>query len=817
MAGPKIIPQQWTPPDPLDEEVAGISTGWTPPDPLDNETVAPAPPAISPFAQRGVGMVERAMQPASTPPQVPVSERPKEGVEFFEYYLGPEYKPMTNMQNGGRVYKNQKTGELAYWSPQGETFDKKSILKIMTGKPEAEVLKGRKRELVGSEIMRTDPIGTRVRQTVSGRFGYGEAVDELAALRAKVPGASELYGDQTGAEATEAYRAQLAAFEADRPIEAGLYKLLGGITSFPAAALNIPMTAGRGFLQKAITGTGSGAVLGGVEGALSGFGRGETMEERKRLAGEGAQLGALVGGVVGGGIEVVAPVVGNVGRLVTSTDVGKIAKEFGVSRDAATRLQSAFVRADFAEARRILNEAGETGMLADAGIAARNLLDSAIIQGSDEAASTALRKVDPRLAFQFRKLTAVADRVLGKARGMGEVLEDIQGQARATQKQLYESAYANVIDPAIPSQRVVSDQIAKQVDSSIIDAVNASYRVAATDPNAIRQIVRKVDPQTGQVTFDPPLTVGDVDKITRIMQDSAQKLHKDVNPLAFGVSALKSEQGKDLEGLVGRIRTGTRTQFDDYDLALKTSKDTIKQREAAMLGEELLKPSTTREHVAEALAAATPEERIAMKAGLRSAVDELRANARASASDPDADISALNTLFNKFMMPSSKEKVAALLGPDDARRLMETLNEAKIALQTKQGIVRGSQTGMRLAIAEKDKMLNAPSFADFIARAEYGKAFSNIMQTLTATRPQDLLARSEEAWDEVAGMLTSMQGADAKRALDILEKAMAGQKATNKNAKFVADFIRKMRAPAIVGAEGANQSLRYNPETGETE
>jgi hypothetical protein len=82
---------------------------------------------------------------------------------------------------------------------------------------------------------------------------------------------------------------------------------------------------------------------------------------------------------------------------------------------------------------------------------------------------------------------------------------------------------------------------------------------------------------------------------------------------------------------------------------------------------------------------------------------------------------------------------------------------------------------------------------------------------------EDLLARSEEAWDEVAGMLTDMQGADAKRALDILEKAMAGQKATNKNAKFVADFIRKMRAPAIVGAEGANQSLRYNPETGETE
>jgi hypothetical protein len=777
-------------------------------------------PAISPFAQRGVGMVERAMQPASTPPQVPVSERPKEGVEFFEYYLGPEYKPMTNMQNGGKVYKNQKTGELAYWSPQGETFDKKSILKIMTGKPEDEVLKGRKRELVGSEIMRADPVGTRVRQTVSGRFGYGEGVDELTGLRAKVPGASELYGDQTGAEATEAYRAQLTAFEADRPIEAGLYKLLGGITSFPAAALNIPMTAGRGFLQKAITGTGSGAVLGGVEGALSGFGRGETMEERKRLAEEGAQLGALVGGVVGGGIEVVAPVVGNVGRLVTSTDVGKIAKEFGVSKDAATRLQSAFVRADFAEARRILNEAGETGMLADAGIAARNLLDSAIIQGSDEAASTALRKVDPRLAFQFRKLTAVADRVLGKARGMGEVLEDIQGQARATQEQLYKSAYANVIDPDIPAQRAIINQIAKQVDESIIDTVNASYKVSATDPDAIREIVREVDPKTGRVGLgikgsNEPISVEDVDQIVRIMQDTAQKLHKDVNPLAFGVSALKSKQGKDIEGLVGRIRTATRTQFQDYDLALKTAKDTIKQREAAMLGEELLKPSTTREHVAEALAAATPEERIAMKAGLRSAVDELRATARVSALDPDGDISALNTLFQKFMMPSSREKVAALLGPDDARRLMETLNEAKIALQTKQGIVRGSQTGMRLAIAEKDKMLSAPGILETLALG--ANPYPIIIKTLTGNRPQDVLARNEAAWDEVAAMLTDIQGADAKRALDILESAMAGQKATNQNAKFFSDFIRKMRAPAIVGAEGANQSLRYNPETGETE
>jgi len=777
-------------------------------------------PAVSPFVQRGVGMVERAMQPASTPPQVPVSERPKEGVEFFEYYLGPEYRPMTNMQNGGKVYKNQKTGELAYWSPQGETFDKKSILKIMTGKPEAEVLKGRKRELVGSEIMRADPVGTRVRQTVSGRFGYGEGIDELTGLRAKVPGASELYGDQTGAEATEAYRAQLAAFEADRPIEAGLYKLLGGITSFPAAALNIPMTAGRGFLQKAITGTGSGAVLGGVEGALSGFGRGETMEERTQLAGEGAQLGALVGGIVGGGIEVVAPVVGNVGRLVVSTDVNKIAKEFGVSKDAATKLQSAFVRADFAEARRILDQAGETGMLADAGMAAKNLLDSAIIQGSAEAANTALSKVDPRLSSQFRKLTAVADRVLGKARGMGEVLEGIQGQAREKQKELYTRAYENIIDPEIPSQRAIINQIAKQVDSSVIDTVNASYRVSATNPDAIREIVREVDPVTGQVGLgirgsNEPISVGDVDKITRILQDNAQKLHKDVNPLAFGVSALKSEQGKDLEGLVGRIRTGTRTQFKDYDLALKTSKDTIKQREAAMLGEELLKPSTTREHVAEALAAATPEERVAMKAGLRSAVDELRANARASANDPDADISALNTLFQKFLMPSSKEKVAALLGPDDARRLVETLDEARIALQTKQGIVRGSQTGMRLAISEKDKMLKAPGILDTIAQG--GNFYPIIMQTLTATRPQDRLARNEEAWDQVASMLTDIQGPDAKRALDILEKAMAGQKATNQGAKFFSDFIRKMRAPVIVGAEGANQSLRYNPETGETE
>ena len=777
-------------------------------------------PAVSPFVQRGVGMVERAMQPASTPPQVPVSERPKEGVEFFEYYLGPEYRPMTNMQNGGKVYKNQKTGELAYWSPQGETFDKKSILKIMTGKPEAEVLKGRKRELVGSEIMRADPVGTRVRQTVSGRFGYGEGIDELTGLRAKVPGASELYGDQTGAEATEAYRAQLAAFEADRPIEAGLYKLLGGITSFPAAALNIPMTAGRGFLQRAITGTGSGAVLGGVEGALSGFGRGETMEERTQLAGEGAQLGALVGGIVGGGIEVVAPVVGNVGRLVVSTDVNKIAKEFGVSKDAATKLQSAFVRADFAEARRILDQAGETGMLADAGMAARNLLDSAIIQGSAEAANTALSKVDPRLSFQFRKLTAVADRVLDKARGMGEVLEGIQGQAREKQKELYTRAYENIIDPEIPSQRAIINQIAKQVDSSVIDTVNASYRVSATNPDAIREIVREVDPVTGQVGLgirgsNEPISVGDVDKITRILQDNAQKLHKDVNPLAFGVSALKSEQGKDLEGLVGRIRTGTRTQFKDYDLALKTSKDTIKQREAAMLGEELLKPSTTREHVAEALAAATPEERIAMKAGLRSAVDELRANARASANDPDADISALNTLFQKFLMPSSKEKVAALLGPDDARRLVETLDEARIALQTKQGIVRGSQTGMRQAIAEKDKMMMAPGILDSIAQGK--NPYPIIMQTLTATRPQDRLARNEEAWDQVASMLTDTQGPDAKRALDILEKAMAGQKATNQGAKFFSDFIRKMRAPVIVGAEGANQSLRYNPETGETE
>lgn len=741
----------------------------------------------------------------SLPEQSPIQERPKEGVEFFEWYLGPTYKPMTTLPNGGKVYKDSESGELAYWSPFGETQDKKTVIKLLSGKPEAEVLKGRKRELVGGEVMKSDPIGTRIRQTASGLPFVGEFIDELT-------------GAIRGTAAEEAYRAQLQAFEAERPVEAGGYKVLGGVAGTPPG---IPLTAGRGILQRTVTGGVSGAVLGAAEGAASGYGRGETPEERERLAKEGGQLGALVGGVVGAGIEPVSIAAGNIARLLKRTDINVIAKEFGISKDAAKTLQSAFLRSDYAEARRILDDAGSTAMLADAGQAAKTLLDSAIIQGSPEAASVGVRNVDPRVRFQFKKLSSVLDGVLGKPRGMGQVLEGIQSVTRQQRKAMYDKALANQIDPAVPQGRTVMDQVGRQVDQSVIDTVNASYRAASSDPNAIRQISRKFDPKTGAVIFDPPLTVGDIDKIVRTLEDKAQSLHKDVNPLAFGISAMKSEQGRDVEGLAQRIRDNARQLFPDYDMAVRTAKDTIQQRQAALLGEELLKPSTTREHVQEALKKATKEEREAMKAGLRSAVDELAANARISIASPDPDINALRDMFNKFSSPASREKIAALLGPSDAARMFSALEEAKIALELRGAVSKGSATALRTATSGKMDEITAPGIRELAAQGKWGQMQERIVQSLTGFRPEDLARRREFAWDEIASVLTTIQGPEAKRALGIIERAIAGQKVTDKQAQDVANFIRKQMAPAVVGAETAaesrNKTLRYNPETGEVE
>ena len=107
----------------------------------------------------------------------------------------------------------------------------------------------------------------------------------------------------TPEQTLETLRGARAEFAEKRPALATGLSVGGAIAgSLPALAV-APAAAGRNLLIRGLQGAGIGAAAGGVEGAVSGYGAGETPEDRLAKAGQYGALGLGLGGLVGGAAE----------------------------------------------------------------------------------------------------------------------------------------------------------------------------------------------------------------------------------------------------------------------------------------------------------------------------------------------------------------------------------------------------------------------------------------------------------------------------------------------------------------------------------
>jgi hypothetical protein len=750
--------------------------------------------------------------PAPTTPEVSIKDRPREGKPFFEWYLGPSYRQMRTTDAGGIIYKNDETGDMAYYSPTLETFDKKAVEKLALGADEKFVtreLRGRQR---GRAEFEANPEIAALRTYASKIPWVGEFTDQM--FKAARTG---LVGEEAAEEARQGYLGSMEAMKEDMPLTAAGYEIAGSMSFMPRSLMDFMTGKGLGPLQRTVSAGGRSAAVGATEEGASAAGRAEgDVGERLSKVPMGAAVGGTIAGVTGGLGEPVAEVASNLTRFFKSKPHKEISRAFGISENAAKRIVNAFEFNDFAEARRLLDQAGETAMVADAALAASTLLDKVIVDGGNKAASVAKDAIAPRLQTVENRLTNVMNTVLGRPQTLPEIREQVQATARGPLKKLYEKALdtplPNTGDPKIAQ---LYDRVAAQVKQSDIDAANEFYRMSAADPNMIRTITRTVD-ENGKVTLSN-LTVRDIDEITRQMQERALKMHQEISPLAFGVSALQSRNGRVLEAQAQELRAAAKDVVKDYGAALKLAKDKIEERKAADLGAALLDPNTKIFEVVEALAEATDAEKAVMRAGLRSQVNDLVENTKVTIGRPDADVNALRNLWGRFMSPASQAKVRELLGDAEADKIYQVLGEAQIAFDLKNQVVRGSQTALREQQEKIKQAINAPGIRDLLMEIRPQAATQRFLQTLTGRRPEDMARRDQTVSNELVEVLTAIKGPDARQAVDMLERVIDGRQLTNAQAEELAGLIRKLMAPLVISAPTTAQTLVYNPETDDFE
>lgn len=615
---------------------------------------------------------------------------------------------------------------------------------------------------------------------LSGLPFVGKFFDEgMGQLDSAVTGRSPEVGQEITRQAQEQFA------ESNPKTSLGL-QIAGGVAgSLPMAGVAGPAA---GFVARggnAVTQTARAATLGAgagaVEGAVSGYGAG-----RGNRRGDSALVGGAVGAGMGAAVAALAPAVGAgasaIAGRIKKLDVRAIMDEFGVSAPAARMVREALDNDDLDAAAARLGQLGDDAMLADAGPATGALIDAASKTGG-KALKVTRQAAETRSDEIGTRLPARLNAILGQPRGTNEAAREIADRTAPARKAAYGRAYSRPVPYGEQSGMKVEgvlSRIPPKTLKSAIDEANEAMTEAGTEN---LQIMARIA-DDGSVTFSQPLNVQQLDEVKKALDNIGKE--------AVDQFGRPTAQGNRARRLARDLRNAVGEAVPEYRAALKVGGDKIQQDEALDMGRKLLFQNTTIEDVRDFMSAGLSDDaRDMLRQGLRNTIESSMARVRRTISDPNVDAREAMQLVKELSSRENITKVKLALGDAKAKALIDELDRAANALIFRGAVARNSDTAIRTAIQSKGREEVAPG----LLRRILGKGGNplegarELTESLVGIDPRSLSEAEKRLWTEIAESLTSIKGDDARRALDTVRRAMAGQPMREQEARQVARAV----------------------------
>ncbi|PYF12013.1 hypothetical protein C8J30_102328 [Rhodobacter viridis] len=689
---------------------------------------------------------------------------------------GPEVVATT--QDGGRVYRGTG-GALSFSSPAYATSDPDKIAEIMKGATPASQSQASFQDAAIAD----HPVAARAAKFVQGVPFAGEYADEAI-------------GAMFGGKAEQATRYTQQAMQDRRPVQSTALQVAGGVAgAVPMAMAAAPAAAGVAgptAVSTAIRGAAAGAALGATEGAISGYGAGND-GDRGLSAIDRGLMGAGVGGAVGG----LAPAASSLGaaafRRLKGIDYSTIARELGISSDAAKVVKTALEADDYAAAEAAIQRAGGKAMLADAGPATQSLLDASVNAGG--ASQRVVRDaVTERAKASAADMTATLDRTLGAPQGAEGIKSGIRQGTEAARSTAYDAAYSAPINYASERGQALKNMFARVPAS----AWRKANDLMALEGEQSKQILVDIA-DDGSVKLRQLPDVRQLDYVTRALNDVADAA--DGAGKMGGTTAV----GRATSGLSRAIRQHVRDLVPEYGAALDTAADAISRTKASDLGYSMLRPGTTREAVRTGLAGASKAERDAAKAGVRSYIDDTLANVARTASDPNTDIRELQKLMREMTSRAAEDKMTALLGKADAAALIKRLDTETTSIELRAALAQNSKTAVRQSVQGQIEKMTAPGAMSVLLQGKPLEAGKRVAAVLSGQTEEAIALRQQGIYADIARALTEKRGNEASRAMIVIQRAMRGQPVTDAQAELIG---RALAHAVAVGGYAASTPLR---------
>lgn len=594
----------------------------------------------------------------------------------------------------------------------------------------------------------------------------------------------EAVGAVVGPQAGQIARDVQGAMDRQYPKTSTALQIGGGIVGgAPMAAVAAPAVVGAApasLAMRVAAGAGAGAVAGGVEGAVAGYGAG-VGDTRTQTAVKRGLLGTAFGGLVGGAAPLAASGIRNAVEMIKGRDVNVIASQFGISKDAAKVVKAAIENDDLTAAQTALRRAGSDAMLADASPGASQLLDTAMTAGG--AANRIGREaVETRAIAANSNLTRSLDAILGPVDGVKAATREISQRTAGLRQTAYDRAYNTAIDYAADAGRNIEAVLERVPPRTLQAAVNEANDAMRAAGVTNRQIMAEIA-DDGAVVFREMPNVQQLDELKKALQAIARN---ETDPVTGKVTSA----GMRANNLARDLAQAVSDAVPSYRTAVKLGGDKIAEQNALELGGKLLLPGTTREVVAETMQNASREAKDAAARGLRRYIDETLANVQAAMTnfDPNNPTAAAEAvkLVKQLSSRANREKVELVLGQSRANALFKQLDEAGAQLATRAAVARNSATASRLAGQQMVNELTAPGALGSLMQGEPGQAMRQIVQLFTGQGGEAVNARKQQIYAEIAQALTGMRGQQAQDALQIVERAIAGQPVSSAEAARIA-------------------------------
>lgn len=642
----------------------------------------------------------------------------------------------------------------------------------------------------------TPGAATAVTKFAQGIPFIGEYSDEITGAIGNAFGG--LTGDPSlGDRAMGSQRAVQDAMGRQHPVQSAALGLVGGIVGgLPIAAVAAPAAisyAPASLGGKMVLGSLVGAGVGGVEGAVSGYGAGKDGDRVKS-----AQTRGLIGAALGGALGAAAPVavagVKNLAEYIKGYDVNIISKTLGINKDAAKVIKAAVAADDFPAAEAAMKRAGADAILADASPGSAQLLDTSV-QTSGVAARIGRDAVEARATAANTRLKGVMDTILGEPEGVKSAAKDVASRTSKIRSMAYDRAYSSAINYADDTGRAIED-VLQRIDpatlKSAVSEANDAMRAAGIKNMQIMAEIGK----NGEVVFREMPNVQQLDEIKKALGAIGRsEVDQFGRATGKGIRANK---------LAGELKDAVGNAVPTYKTAVKLGGDKIAEDQALDLGRKLLLPSTTRETVRNAMGEASKEAKAAARKGLRSYIDDTLANVKRTITDPNIDAREASKAVKDLSSRANVEKVTEVLG-SRAKPLFDTIDEVAAHFELRAAVARNSATASRIAGKEAVDAVTAPGPLGKLLAGEPINAMKSIIKALTGHSDAAMAAKKQTLYAEIAKALVTKKGAQAEAALKAIAAAIQGQPISSADALRIGRVLTT--GASLGGYQLGSQSL----------